>query len=131
MEQGGGGRPEDAEHHGREGYGQATVEEAHTPSNPIIGNKWMLNDDDDDYNYNYFTRNCITITNTRTLSVMVNANLWHRQHCMWRRGKELIGFYNIYVYLSTFSPESSTTTLCHALGTSLLCTFHISVHLLL
>ncbi len=48
MEKGGGGRYEDAEHHGRDGYGQATVEEAHIPSSPVIRNKWMLNDDDDD-----------------------------------------------------------------------------------
>ncbi len=48
MEKGGGGRYEDAEHHRRNGDGQATVEEAHILSNPIIGSKWMLNDDDDD-----------------------------------------------------------------------------------
>ncbi len=47
MEKGGGGRYEDAEHNGRNGYGQ-TVEEAHIPSNPSIGNKRMLNDDDND-----------------------------------------------------------------------------------
>ncbi len=48
MEKGGEGRYEDAEHHRRNGYGQATVEEAHILSNPIIGSKWTLDDDDDD-----------------------------------------------------------------------------------
>ncbi len=48
MEKGGGGIYEDAEHHGRDGYGQATVEGAHIPYNPIFGNKCTLNDDDDD-----------------------------------------------------------------------------------
>ncbi len=48
MEKGGGGRYEDAEHHRRNGDEQATVEEAHIPSNPIIGSKWTLNDGDDD-----------------------------------------------------------------------------------
>ncbi len=43
MEKGGGGRYEDAEQHGRDGYGQATVEEAHILFNPFIRNKWMLN----------------------------------------------------------------------------------------
>ncbi len=47
MEKGGGGRYENAEHHRRNGDGQATVEEANIPSNPIIGSKWTLNDDDD------------------------------------------------------------------------------------
>ncbi len=46
MEKDGGGRYEDAEHHRRNGDKQ-TVEEAHIPSNPIIGSKWTLNDDDD------------------------------------------------------------------------------------
>ncbi len=46
MEKGGGGY-EDAEHHGKAGCGQATVE-AHIPSNLAMGNKWALNDDDDD-----------------------------------------------------------------------------------
>ena len=41
---------EDAERHVRDGYGQATLEEAHIPSNPIIGNKWTLNDVDEDFN---------------------------------------------------------------------------------
>ncbi len=48
MEKGGGGRYEDAKHHGRNGNEQTTVEEAHIPSNPIIGSKWTLDDDDDD-----------------------------------------------------------------------------------
>ncbi len=48
MEKGGARRYEDAEHHGRNGDRQATVEEAHIPSNPSIGNKRTLNDDDDD-----------------------------------------------------------------------------------
>ncbi len=48
VEKGGAGRYEDAEHHGRDGYGQAAMEEAHIPYNPTIGNKWTLDDDDDD-----------------------------------------------------------------------------------
>ncbi len=48
MEKGSGGRYEGDEHHGRNGFGQTTVEEAHIPSNPTLGNKWTLNDDDDD-----------------------------------------------------------------------------------
>ncbi len=48
MEKGGGGRYEDPEHHRGNGCRQATVEEAHIPSNPSIGNKRTYNDDDDD-----------------------------------------------------------------------------------
>ncbi len=54
MEKDGGGRFEDAEHHGRDGYEQATVEEAHIPSNPMIRSKWMINDDDDDDSKNIY-----------------------------------------------------------------------------
>ncbi len=45
---GSGGRYEDDELHGGNGFGQTPVEEVHIPSNPTIGNKWALNDDDDD-----------------------------------------------------------------------------------
>ncbi len=48
MEEGSGGRYEDDEHHGTNGFGQTTVMEAHVPSKPIIGNTWTLNNDDDD-----------------------------------------------------------------------------------
>ncbi len=48
----GGGRYEDAEHHGRNGYGETTVEEAHIPPNSVTGSKWTLNDDDDDDDFN-------------------------------------------------------------------------------
>ncbi len=48
MEKGSGGRYEDDEHHGRNGFGHTTVEEAHIPSNPTVENKRTLNDDDDD-----------------------------------------------------------------------------------
>ncbi len=48
VEKGSGRRYEDAEYHGRDGYGQAKVEEVYILFSPIIESKWTLNDDDDD-----------------------------------------------------------------------------------
>ncbi len=71
MEKGGGGRYEDAKHHGRNGYGQATVEEACILSNPSIGNKWMLNDDDDD---DYVMEEIQLVTRGSTVFLFQNSN---------------------------------------------------------
>lgn len=40
-------RYKEAEYHRRNALGPATVEKARIPSNPTIGNKWILNNDDD------------------------------------------------------------------------------------
>ncbi len=71
MEKGSGGRYEDDEHHRRNGFGQTTVEAAHIPSNPTIGNTWTLNDDDDDDEAAHWeaTIECYTICLSKLLKL--------------------------------------------------------------
>ncbi len=63
---------EDAEHHERDGYGQATVEEAHISSNPIIGDKWTLND-----NNKIITYFCIMLRMLEEKPNSFHCSVWY------------------------------------------------------